>query len=60
MNRLISLQARVDDYLAERRRQGFNLRSRDTFLSGFARFVTAEHHASLLRVGRFARLSLVE
>jgi integrase len=48
MNRLISLQARVDDYLAERRRQGFNLRSRDTFLSGFARFVTAKHHGGPL------------
>jgi len=44
MNRRISLQARVDDYLAERRRQGFNLRSRDTFLSGFARFVAAKRH----------------
>ena len=44
MKRRISLQARVDDYLAERRRQGFNLRSRDTFLSGFARFVAAKRH----------------
>ena len=39
MSRRLSLQARIDDYLAERRRQGFQLRSRDTFLSGFARFV---------------------
>jgi integrase len=38
------LQTRVDDYLAERRRQGFHLRSRDTFLSGFARFVAAKRH----------------
>jgi hypothetical protein len=37
MSRRPSLQARVDDYLAERRRQGFHLRSRDAFLSGFAR-----------------------
>ena len=45
MNRLMNLQARVDDYLAERRRQGFNLRSRDTFLSGFAHFVAAHRGA---------------
>ena len=48
MSRRQSLQARIDDYLAERRRQGFHLRSRDTFLSGFARFVeTTGHHGSL-------------
>lgn len=44
MSRRQSLQARVDDYLAERRRQGFHLRSRDTFLSGFARFVAPKCH----------------
>ncbi|MGB5669605.1 MAG: tyrosine-type recombinase/integrase, partial [Sedimenticolaceae bacterium] len=44
MSRRRSLQARIDDYLAERRRQGFRLRSRDAFLSGFARFVAAKHH----------------
>ena len=44
MSRRRSLQARVDDYLAERRRQGFSLRSRDAFLSGFARFVAAKRH----------------
>lgn len=44
MSRRRSLQARVDDYLAERRRQGFHLRSRDAFLSGFARFVEGKHH----------------
>ena len=44
MSRRQSLQARVDDYLAERRRQGFHLRSRDAFLSGFARFVEAKCH----------------
>ena len=44
MSRRQSLQGRVDDYLAERRRQGFHLRSRDTFLSGFAHFVAAKHH----------------
>ena len=44
MSRRPSLQDRVDDYLAERHRQGFHLRSRDTFLSGFARFVAAKRH----------------
>ena len=44
MSRRRSLQARIDDYLAERRRQGFRLRSRDTFLAGFARFVAAKRH----------------
>lgn len=44
MSRRRSLQARVDDYLAERRRQGFHLRSRDAFLAGFARFVEAKRH----------------
>ena len=43
MSRRRSLQARVDDYLAERRRQGFHLRSRDAFLAGFARFVEGKH-----------------
>ena len=44
MSRRRSLQARIDDYLAERRRQGFHLHSRDTFLSSFARFVEAKRH----------------
>lgn len=44
MSRHPSLQARIDDYLAERRRQGFHLRSRDTFLASFARFVAAKRH----------------
>jgi integrase len=44
MSRRQSLQARVDEYLAERRRQGFHLRSRDTFLAGFVRFVAARRH----------------
>jgi hypothetical protein len=44
MSRRQSLQARIDDYLAERRRQGFHLRSRATFLSSFARFVESKRH----------------
>ena len=39
-----SLQQRIDDYLAERRRLGFQLRSHDTLLAGFARYVTARQH----------------
>lgn len=50
MSRRPSLQARVDDYLAERRRQGFRLRSRDAFLSRFARFVAAKRHRGPLTV----------
>ena len=44
MSARISLQQRIDDYLAERRRLGFELRSRDTLLAGFARYVAARHH----------------
>lgn len=44
MSQRRSLQARIDDYLAERRRQGFHLHSRDAFLFGFARFVKAKRH----------------
>ena len=44
MSRAPQPAGRIDDYLAERRRQGFHLRSRDAFLSGFARFVEAKHH----------------
>lgn len=50
MSRRQSLQARIDDYLAERRRQGFRLRSRDAFLSSFARFVAAKRHRDPLTV----------
>ncbi len=44
MSARISLQHRIDDYLAERRRLGFELRSRDTLLASFARYVTDRHH----------------
>ena len=50
MNAHISLQARINDYLAERRRLGFHVRSRDTFLAGFARFVTSRRHRGPLTV----------
>lgn len=50
MSKHISLQARIDDYLAERRRLGFALRSRDTLLASFARYVTSQHHRGPLTV----------
>jgi integrase len=50
MSARISLQARIDDYLAERRRLGFELRSRDTLLAGFARYVANRHHRGALSV----------
>jgi hypothetical protein len=50
MSARVSLQARIDDYLAERRRLGFQLRSWDTFLAGFARYVASRHHRGSLTV----------
>lgn len=50
MSARISLQARIDDYLAERRRLGFQLHSRDTLLAGFARYVASQHHRGPLTV----------
>lgn len=48
MNALVNLQQRVDDYLAERRRIGFQLRSRDSLLAGFARYVADRNHTGPL------------
>jgi integrase len=50
MSTRISLQTRIEDYLAERRRLGFELRSWDTFLAGFARYVASRHHHGPLTV----------
>jgi len=50
MNTPISLQKRIDDYLAERRRLGFRLHSRDTLLAGFARYVAEQHHDGPLTI----------
>lgn len=50
MNARVSLQTRIDAYLAERRRLGFELRSRDTFLASFARFVASRRHRGPLTV----------
>lgn len=48
MNAQVSLQQRVNDYIAERRRLGFQLRSRDTLLAGFARYVAERNHTGPL------------
>ena len=50
MSARISLQTRVDDYLAERRRLGYQLHSRDTLLAGFARYVASRYHRGPLTV----------
>ncbi len=51
MSTRISLQQRISDYLAERRRFGFALRSRDTLLAGFAKYVAARRHRGPLTAG---------
>lgn len=50
MSTHIRLQARIDDYLAERRHLGFQLRSRDTLLTSFARYVSSRAHRGPLTV----------
>ena len=44
------LHTRVTDYLAERRRLGFELQSHDTLLADFAQFVADRHHHGPLTV----------
>jgi integrase len=50
MSARIRLQTRIDDYLVERRRLGFELRSWDTFLAGFAGYVARRHRRGPLTV----------
>jgi integrase len=50
MSAPIPLQARVDDYLAERRRLGFELSGHDTLLADFATFVADRQHDGPLTV----------
>ena len=50
MTARISLQARIDDYITERRRLGFQLHSRGTLLAGFARYIASQHHRGPLTV----------
>lgn len=54
MNAHISLQARVSDYLAERRRLGFELGTMALALASFARYVTSVHHRGALTVDLMA------
>jgi integrase len=51
MNAQVSLQQRVDDYIAERRRLGFAIRSQDSLLDGFARYVAERGHTGPLTAG---------
>ena len=44
MSARVSLQQRIDDYLAERQCLGFKLHSRSTLLAGFARYVADRKH----------------
>jgi len=48
MNAPVSLQQRVGDYIAERRRLGFQIRARDSLLAGFARYVAERGHTGPL------------
>jgi integrase len=50
MSTHIGLQDRVGDYIAERRRLGFQLRSLDTLLADFVKFVADQHHDGPLTV----------
>ena len=54
MNAHISLQARVSDYLAERRRLGFELGTMGLALASFARYVASVHHRGALTVDLMA------
>ena len=44
MSARIGLQKRIDDYVAERRRLGFQVRSRHTLLTSFANYVASQRH----------------
>ena len=50
MSARIGLQKRIDDYVAERRRLGFQVRSRHTFLTSFANYVASQHHRGPLTI----------
>ncbi|MGF6982516.1 integrase [Paraburkholderia atlantica] len=50
MSARVGLQKRIDSYLAERHRLGFELRSRSTLLASFARYVAALNHRGPLTI----------
>jgi site-specific recombinase XerD len=55
MSARISLQARANDYLAERRHLGFELKSMGLVLASFAHHVAAVHHQGALTVDLMAQ-----
>ena len=55
MNAPMDLQARVQQYLTERRRLGFHLRSPCHALPNFARFVESSKHTVALTVELMAQ-----
>ena len=50
MSARIGLQKRIDDYVAERHRLGFQVHSRHTFLTSFANYVAAQGHRGPLTI----------
>ena len=50
MSARIGLQKHIDDYVAERRRLGFQVHSRHTLLTSFANYVASQHHRGLLTI----------
>ena len=54
MSAHVSLQSRVEDYLAERRRLGFELGKSGFALESFARYVASVHHRGALTVDLMA------
>lgn len=50
MSARIGLQKRIDDYVAERRRLGFQVHSRHTFLTSFANYVASQCHRGPLTI----------
>lgn len=50
MSARIGLQKRIDDYVAERRRLGFQVHSRHTFLISFANYVASQRHRGPLTI----------
>ena len=55
MSAHLDLQARVQEYLAERRHLGFHLRSSGNALANFARFVAGSQHSGPLTVELMAQ-----
>ena len=54
MSARIDLQAKVDDYIAERHRLGFELRTMSQALASFARYAASSNHHGPLTVDLMA------